>query len=122
MLDVDFRGHTFNALVSSPPRVALVGYSAGGYLALLSAYTEGNKHLPPSCDVEDSGVSAVAAFYPPTDLERLYEMEWPALGQPLLRSRFRLILERLGLPDQQVHPRRVSRTLPRGAERPDGFE
>jgi hypothetical protein len=42
MLDVDFRGHTFNALVSSPPRVALAGYSAGGHLALPSAYTEGN--------------------------------------------------------------------------------
>ena len=62
-----------------PGRVALVGFSAGGHLALLSAYTEGNGDLPPSCEVGsagDAGVSAVAAFYPPTDLRRLYEMEW----------------------------------------------
>ncbi len=60
-----------------PGRIALVGYSAGGHLALLSAYSEGSGQLPPSCNVEDTGVSAVAAFYPPTDLRRLYEMEWP---------------------------------------------
>lgn len=60
-----------------PERIALVGYSAGGHLALLAAYTAGNSYLPPSCDVGDSGVSAVAAFYPPTDLRRLYGMEWP---------------------------------------------
>jgi acetyl esterase len=60
-----------------PDRIALVGYSAGGHLALLSAYSEGNSLLPPSCDVEDTGVSAVAAFYPPTDLTHLYGMDWP---------------------------------------------
>ena len=60
-----------------PERIALIGYSAGGRLALLAAYTDGNEHLPPTCDVKDTDVSAVAAFYPPTDLERLYEMEWP---------------------------------------------
>lgn len=60
-----------------PDRVALVGYSAGGHLALLSAYSEDDTGLPPSCNVEDTGVSAVAAFYPPTDLRRFYEMEWP---------------------------------------------
>jgi len=58
-------------------RIALVGYSAGGHLALLAAYTEGNSSLPPSCNVEDTGVAAVASFYPPTDLTRLYEMDWP---------------------------------------------
>ena len=60
-----------------PDRVALVGFSAGGHLALLSAYNKDNGLLPPSCDVKDTGVSAVAAFYPPTDLKRLYSMEWP---------------------------------------------
>lgn len=60
-----------------PARIALVGHSAGGHLALLSAYTSGDDRLPPSCAVADTGVSAVAAFYPPTDLRRLYSMEWP---------------------------------------------
>lgn len=60
-----------------PNRVALIGHSAGGHLALLSAYTEGDDRLPPSCAVEDTGVSAVAVFYPPIDLMRLYGMEWP---------------------------------------------
>jgi acetyl esterase/lipase len=60
-----------------PDRVALMGYSSGAHLSLLAAYTEGNPELPPSCDVEDTGVAAVAAFSPPTDLTRLYTMEWP---------------------------------------------
>lgn len=60
-----------------PDRVELMGNSAGAHLALLAAYTEGDPRLPPSCDVGDTGVEAVAAFYPPTDLARLYEMEWP---------------------------------------------
>ena len=60
-----------------PDRVALMGYSSGGHLALLAAYTGGDPRLPPSCDVEDTGVEAVAAFSPPTDLTRAYEMEWP---------------------------------------------
>jgi acetyl esterase len=55
-----------------PDRVALVGHSAGGHLALLSAYTEGGRAAPASCDVPDTEVEAVAAFYPPTDLAGLY--------------------------------------------------
>src|SRR5512144_1294774 len=54
-----------------------MGRSAGGLYALLAAYTEGDPRLPPSCDVPDTGVQAVAAFYPPTDLMRLEETQWP---------------------------------------------
>jgi acetyl esterase/lipase len=57
-----------------PERVALVGRSAGGHLALLTAYTEGTPALPAGCEVrgeQDTTVAAVAAFYPPTDLARL---------------------------------------------------
>jgi acetyl esterase/lipase len=57
-----------------PGRVALMGRSAGGHLALLTAYTEGASALPAGCEVrngQDTAVAAVAAFYPPTDLARL---------------------------------------------------
>ena len=60
-----------------PDRIALMGRSAGGLLALLAAYTEGDPRLPPSCDVRDTGVEAVAAFYSLTDQTRLDEMQWP---------------------------------------------
>ncbi len=54
----------------NPDRVALEGDSAGGHLALLAAYSEGNSDLPPSCDVPDTGAEAVIAFYPPTEMTR----------------------------------------------------
>jgi len=57
-----------------PGRVALMGRSAGGHLALLTAYTKGTSTLPAGCGVrgeQDTAVAAVAAFYPPTDLARL---------------------------------------------------
>jgi acetyl esterase len=60
-----------------PGRIALMGHSDGGRLALLAAYTEGDHRLPPSCDVADTGVEAVAAFYPLTDQARLDEIQWP---------------------------------------------
>jgi acetyl esterase/lipase len=60
-----------------PERVALLGRSAGGHLALLTAYTEGRVAPTPACatrNVQDTRVAAVAAFYPPTDLSRLSSM------------------------------------------------
>ena len=48
-----------------------------GYSLLLAAYTEGDPRLPPSCGVRDTSVAAVAAFYPPTDLTRYYQTQWP---------------------------------------------
>jgi acetyl esterase/lipase len=47
-----------------PERVALLGRSAGGQLALLSAYSD----IPPSCSVMDRPVQAVISIYGPTDL------------------------------------------------------
>lgn len=49
-----------------PDGIALLGQSFGGYPTLLAAYTEGDPRLPPSCDVSDTGVEAVAAFYSST--------------------------------------------------------
>ena len=60
-----------------PDRIALMGRSAGGFFALLAAYTEGDPRLPPSCGVRDTGVEAVAAFYAPTDFTGLDETPVP---------------------------------------------
>jgi len=52
-----------------PGRIALLGRSAGGQLALLAAYTADDKTpLPGSCPAQDTGVRAVISFYGPTDL------------------------------------------------------
>jgi acetyl esterase len=50
-----------------PNRIAILGHSAGGVAALLAAYADGDPLLPPSCDVQDTGVEAVAVFYAATD-------------------------------------------------------
>ncbi|HEX5849671.1 MAG TPA: alpha/beta hydrolase [Rubrobacter sp.] len=56
-----------------PEQVVLMGRSAGAHLALLSAYTR-HSVPEPGCGARyphDTGVAAVVAFYPPTDLARL---------------------------------------------------
>jgi acetyl esterase/lipase len=53
----------------SPVRLALFGRSAGGQLALLTAYSDAEPRLPASCLTADSQtVRAVVSFYAPTDL------------------------------------------------------
>jgi acetyl esterase/lipase len=54
-------------------RVALMGRSAGGHLALLAAYTTDDPELASTCP-GDSRVSAVIAYYAPTDLAWGYEL------------------------------------------------
>jgi acetyl esterase/lipase len=56
-----------------PARVALLGRSAGGHLALLAAYTPDDPVLPPSCDAGDTRVASVISFYGFTDLTWAYE-------------------------------------------------
>ena len=56
-----------------PKRVALLGRSAGGHLALMAAYTAGQSDLPPSCAAGDTSVEAVIALYAPTDLAWAYD-------------------------------------------------
>jgi acetyl esterase/lipase len=52
-----------------PERLALLGRSAGGQLALLAAYTADDPTLQPgSCPAQDTSVRAVISFYGPTDL------------------------------------------------------
>ena len=54
----------------SPDRIALLGRSAGGHLALLAAYTPENEQLRPTCQQNNHSetVQAVISFYAPTDL------------------------------------------------------
>ena len=54
-----------------PDRIALMGNSAGGFLSLLAAYTEGYLRLPPSCETGDTSVAAWLGFYSQTDLPAL---------------------------------------------------
>jgi acetyl esterase/lipase len=56
-----------------PRRAALLGRSAGGQLALLAAYSAGDRSLPPSCVASDEPVQAVAAIYPFVDLRAAFE-------------------------------------------------
>jgi acetyl esterase/lipase len=56
-----------------PERVALLGRSAGGHLALLAAYAPDDPALPPSCEAGDTRVASVISFYGPTDLAWGYE-------------------------------------------------
>jgi acetyl esterase/lipase len=56
-----------------PTKLALLGRSAGGHLALMAAYTAQERDLPPSCPAKDTTVDAVIALYAPTDLPWAYE-------------------------------------------------
>jgi len=71
----------------APQRLALMGRSAGGHLALLAAYANEDARLPSSCDNEinndantgneatpdTNGVRAVVSLYAPTDLIWAYD-------------------------------------------------
>lgn len=59
----------------SPDRIALLGRSAGGHLALLAAYSAGDARLPASCSQTDvsENVRAVISIYAPTDLSWAYD-------------------------------------------------
>jgi acetyl esterase/lipase len=56
-----------------PERIALLGRSAGGQLALLAAYTaDDSTRRPDSCGDRGTRVRAVISFYGPTDLAWAY--------------------------------------------------
>ncbi|WP_344972468.1 alpha/beta hydrolase [Salinactinospora qingdaonensis] len=70
-----------------PGRVVLSGSSAGGHLALMAAYDEDG--VAPSCDVADTSVKAVMAFYPVTDIGQWWDYTPPKGGdgyRPLIRA------------------------------------
>ncbi|MFZ2007269.1 MAG: alpha/beta hydrolase, partial [Stellaceae bacterium] len=56
-----------------PARIGTMGYSAGGQLAMLAAYSAADPRLPPSCDGPQLRVKLVVNLYGPTDLVRGYD-------------------------------------------------
>ena len=56
-----------------PTKLALLGRSAGGHLALVAASTARESDLPPTCPAKDTTVDAVIALYAPTDLPWAYD-------------------------------------------------
>ncbi len=52
-----------------PDRVAYLGRSAGGAIAIVAAYSAGDPTIPPSCNVPDRPVAAMISVYGPLDLE-----------------------------------------------------
>src|SRR5215217_9613081 len=94
----------------NPERVVVAGASAGGYLALLAAYTPRDSVLTPKDAGEtDLRVRAIISCYGPTDLRAYYDHTrqkiWSNLSQateaqppgPLIRGVFGTSYERLGL-------------------------
>jgi acetyl esterase/lipase len=53
-------------------RISVMGYSAGGNLAMLAAYSAGDARLPPSCDRPAVAIRSVVNLYGPADLALLY--------------------------------------------------
>ncbi len=51
-----------------PARIALLGRSAGGHIALMAAYTPGHPEIPGACEAHDTAVAAVISLYAPIDL------------------------------------------------------
>jgi len=51
-----------------PSRIVTMGYSAGGNLAMLAAYSTGAPQLPPSTEVPEVSVRCVINLYGPADL------------------------------------------------------
>jgi acetyl esterase/lipase len=56
-----------------PSRISMTGYSAGGNLAMLAAYSMKAPDLPPSCEARPVPVKTVVNVYGPTDLTRFYD-------------------------------------------------
>jgi acetyl esterase/lipase len=92
-----------------PQRVVLMGRSAGAHLALLTAYAPGSE-TEPGCGASyrhDSGVAAVVAFYPPTDLTRLSSRGYLGGMDRFLGSTPKVV------PERYRHLSPVSRVDPR---------
>ncbi len=54
-------------------RINLMGFSAGGNLAMLAAYSMGNAELPPSTNVPEVSINSVINIYGPADMSTFYK-------------------------------------------------
>jgi acetyl esterase/lipase len=76
----------------SPDKIVLLGRSAGGHLALMSAYSANDTRLPATdlANIETENVCAVVSFYAPTDLVWDYDnvANQMVLDGPLMISNF----------------------------------
>jgi acetyl esterase/lipase len=103
-----------------PDRVALMGRSAGGHLALLTAYSQGSGPMS-GCDarnLQDTGVAAVVAFYPPTDLARLSSLGYLGGMDRFLGGTRDAVPERYSIlsPVSRVDPRAPPTFLAHGGD------
>jgi acetyl esterase/lipase len=103
-----------------PHRVVLMGRSAGAHLALLTAYAH-DSGTEPGCDARyphDTGVAAVVAFYPPTDLTRLSSRGYLGGMGRFLGGTPKVVSERYRLlsPVSRVDPRDPPTFLVHGGE------
>jgi acetyl esterase/lipase len=57
----------------NPERIVLMGGSAGGHLALLTAYSPNDPDLQPDASPVDTSVRAVVSFYGPADFLDVYD-------------------------------------------------
>jgi acetyl esterase/lipase len=55
-----------------PERISVMGYSAGGNLAMLAAYSMGDPRLPASCSTSPVTVRSAVNLYGPADLTLMY--------------------------------------------------
>ena len=57
-------------------RISTMGQSAGGNLALLAAYSVGDRRLPPSCHALDAKIRSVINLYGPTEYGAALSYDW----------------------------------------------